>query len=1523
MTYRFLIPVLAVAILAIPLTAQDVEDRYWFRFPPGLFEHDPLLFDDTLELHDIETRGENLYVAGQITHVNGAFVGSLALYNGYDRSWHDLDSGVGYAPMLNPRASDIAVTADGTLYVGDGHYAEAGGPRTPSDPGGTLIGTDQMARFLGGVWSAISKPEARYDMVVADDGRLYALGFNLMRWNGAAWELIAAGINHAYSAHTQNTWPAVATGGGGIYFRTRLFDTLGRSAVHIRRWDLATGTMSTLPGRGLSGAGEFKMQALAVGTEGEIYVGGLFTTAGERTVRNIARYNPTDSSWSTLGQGLDGEVRALAIGPSGELYAGGAFTMAGDQPVNHIAMWNGSRWIGLGAGVDGPVHDLAFDALGRLYVIGTFLQAGGAASHYLARWDKEGEVTRPPLVVNTLEDKGDGSCDSVHCSLRDAIEEANRNRNRDTIYFDLKQKGRRVYMPDSALPYLTQPVLIDGRRDSGVQVVIDGSKIPGGSPGIVLSGGNSVLRGLSIVRMFGDGVRLVEKDGNVIEGCFIGTDSDTTEGLGNSWNGVYISSSSGNRIGYGFGLDLYDSANVITDNGYSGVFVESGERNALNGNIIFDNKDLGIDLAPIGVNANDSADLDSGPNTLLNYPLIDSGVTKSGRLTVYGRMLGRRGETYVFSIYVTDTSDPTGYGEGRTVVGSSAATADEMGVARFSTSITALRPNQSVCAIAHTLEGNTSEFSRCWPKRLRAVDAHGTPLAKRTLALWKVRQIGANLESTLIDSVETNDSGDIVITTFGTGDTVRLGRRVHTVASLKHSTPANALMIELDNGEIDSLSFRMRYDTVDTAYVQRITLDHTELRINLVVSIEWDARPDYAVDLQRGFRLLGNYLYDVFDGQIRIDTVAIATDKRRWRQADIAIYASNILRGHAKVGGLTQAVAEVDSLSRINWERRNFYSRRISPITLSTTEYPYQVSASENYRGIGHELGHYALGFFDEYVEELEGSTSACPGIRNVGYMQDYFDVFSSGEEASEMSWSIQYCRNTDQFEWNGMACWEYFEKVYEKEYDGLFVPIVTPAERHRPPGVKYFLGPNNGSTPEIDVGRLTVFSTLVVASNASDPLFIARKPGGGFVTNVFVGSRTRRGDSIYSIFQGRNTADSGIARIMGVRPGDSVWAAGAGPMTPHAGKSVAGSAPTPAWWYGTCVFGENGTSTIGTSYTTGADGLSLTMRSADISPFLCVADAAVDDEISLTLIDPDNVLDDPVLESDVEDRTVSTSFVRAGDLLRGEITAGAGTESVGLLWSGSDAERFFVPIAYAVRRVSGAVELASADGYVHFEIDSADEAATALLVSSPFPVPTAGIDTNLLPIGSSHSIALSGEEGSDSRGLRATIFYEEASLISSSGTMLSEGSLTVYRWEESAGEWRAIEGIVDSAQDRVVVPSTSAGTFILAAGFTKPNYPTDGRSVELGLLHPNPFVDRAEIPLLLDKPAHVTVTVHDLLGRELAVIADREFFAGESTLEWDGTNNEGGRLPGGVYFIVAKIDGEHAATQGISIQVE
>ena len=60
---------------------------------------------------------------------------------------------------------------------------------------------------------------------------------------------------------------------------------------------------------------------------------------------------------------------------------------------------------------------------------------------------------------------------------------------------------------------------------------------------------------------------------------------------------------------------------------------------------------------------------------------------------------------------------------------------------------------------------------------------------------------------------------------------------------------------------------------------------------------------------------------------------------------------------------------------------------------------------------------------------------------------------------------------------------------------------------------------------------------------------------------------------------------------------------------------------------------------------------------------------------------------------------------------------------------------------------------------------------------------------------------------------------------------------------------------------------------------------------------YPNPFNPATTIPFSLSRPAYVTLTVFDLLGREIATLVHEERRAGAHTVRFDA-----GRLPSGVY---------------------
>ncbi|MEM6336950.1 MAG: T9SS type A sorting domain-containing protein, partial [Bacteroidota bacterium] len=81
-----------------------------------------------------------------------------------------------------------------------------------------------------------------------------------------------------------------------------------------------------------------------------------------------------------------------------------------------------------------------------------------------------------------------------------------------------------------------------------------------------------------------------------------------------------------------------------------------------------------------------------------------------------------------------------------------------------------------------------------------------------------------------------------------------------------------------------------------------------------------------------------------------------------------------------------------------------------------------------------------------------------------------------------------------------------------------------------------------------------------------------------------------------------------------------------------------------------------------------------------------------------------------------------------------------------------------------------------------------------------------------------------------------------------------------------------------------------------------------------LGQSYPNPFNPSAQIPFTLEQAGPVTLTVHDLLGREVARLADGLFASGTHTVTFDAAN-----LPSGTYLYRLEA-GTGVQTRGMSL---
>ncbi|CAG8463451.1 1367_t:CDS:2 [Funneliformis caledonium] len=129
----------------------------------------------------------------------------------------------------------------------------------------------------------------------------------------------------------------------------------------------------------------------------DVYIGGKFDTLGDISVNNIARYDPSSKTLSSLVEGLDGPVYSLYCDTKNSIvYVGGSFVTPTNPVANNInatdfagsvAVWRDETWVPLPfKGFNGPVYTIAYNEPNNtIYFGGQFDATGdgifGAASN--------------------------------------------------------------------------------------------------------------------------------------------------------------------------------------------------------------------------------------------------------------------------------------------------------------------------------------------------------------------------------------------------------------------------------------------------------------------------------------------------------------------------------------------------------------------------------------------------------------------------------------------------------------------------------------------------------------------------------------------------------------------------------------------------------------------------------------------------------------------------------------------------------------------------------------------------------------------------------------------------------------------------------------------------------------------------------------------------------------------------------------------------------------------------------------
>ena len=86
------------------------------------------------------------------------------------------------------------------------------------------------------------------------------------------------------------------------------------------------------------------------------------------------------------------------------------------------------------------------------------------------------------------------------------------------------------------------------------------------------------------------------------------------------------------------------------------------------------------------------------------------------------------------------------------------------------------------------------------------------------------------------------------------------------------------------------------------------------------------------------------------------------------------------------------------------------------------------------------------------------------------------------------------------------------------------------------------------------------------------------------------------------------------------------------------------------------------------------------------------------------------------------------------------------------------------------------------------------------------------------------------------------------------------------------------------------------------------------GGGLRFASIYPNPARSQSMMHYVLPKAGPVRLSIHDVLGRRIALLADRPEEAGTHSATWEGRDAAGAAVPAGVYFARLESGGESAA---------
>ncbi|MBI5326618.1 MAG: T9SS type A sorting domain-containing protein [Ignavibacteriae bacterium] len=728
-----------------------------------------------------------------------------------------------------------------------------------------------------------------------------------------------------------------------------------------------------------------------------------------------------------------------------------------------------------------------------------------------------------------------------------------------------------------------------------------------------------------------------------------------------------------------------------------------------------------------------------------------------------------------------------------------------------------------------------------------------------------------------IGSVTTDGTGRFTLY-VNAGDTIKLEHYPGGFAAVKpgHNTCNGNTMyyVILDNAKFDGTGGRS-YFGLGTDMNPTIICDHTTIKMSLIVSVQWDAKRTYLDSLANWFKELSNYYYDVTDGQLFFHQIDIYDNRQKWNDCDVRIWTDNMVWPNASVGGIFSSNAD----HHANMPRKWFGDS--DPSRNGTARNDWLTTPNGNHwTTIGHELGHYMMAFYDEYVY-VNSDGSGLPSGYNYGYMD--YQYPNGGVWATEMSNLSRYPGNTyeitAQWVYNANDCWADFESDYEKEYNGVFCPIIKPSERTISGGLNYLPGPN------INVANNLIENIYDADNSAGDVNITVLDPNMTILTRAKVDLYKPMGMVTLVIKEGQ-AADDGNFKVIGANVGDAIRVSHFLKILPYFTYSYV----------------------YDVTAVTSAEKQQDQIQQEDYIPIILQQVNGTFNQVNTWEFDETGNLIYKAYVNKEFSQNAKLEIPSQQDILeKRDLNYNQGkyeytcsldetmrTDGVLSIEAYDDSQQpFYIPMSYNISGFSPI--LSGPGGDVNLYLDrSNSQIEKFAILSSGSQTSRKGLDEDAEQSGNVHSIATHRFAINDKIESILQIGYSPDELKNKSQSLLR-----IFKWDASSLIWKKLGGMVDSIRHFVRVPITETGTF---AVFTS----NDPDAVEDGSLNykiqisPNPCVDMTNLSITVMKDEIFSIELINSLGNQICILSENTYLpVGNHKLEINTSS-----LSSGTYFI-------------------